>query len=417
MCKNEKILVFLHSKMKKFVLITLAFIALVPSGMAQLVPLVSGERNVLSLDLNRLYSYNRYELSRWGLGLQYDINFSEKNSFKTLSLSGYGAYGYADERFKWGLKADLQSRLRHQSHSYVEFFHDLTPDGSRSLNAYQLLSFNSTGSYMTRLFSDTWRLTVGFSRLVTPAVTQSFELRLSRERYLHNGISLFYPSSWSELKGLPHHDFVEGRLFVAYTSGFRGEFVVGVCGDFPDIFSEDFLRQQMFLRLLLQYDKGFYFSPFEFDFFAQAGYVNRDAPYSRLFDLGGTWGSPIAMGQGLLTARPNEFVTNLFALVNLRLATQKPLFDWFNPLLAIGTSPTPFVLCNAAWGKMGDYTGAEVPDKGIAEVGGGVDGLLVWGAVKWGGAVVYRLTPESADYHFSDPKDNLVFLLTAQLKL
>jgi hypothetical protein len=85
--------------MKKFVLITLAFIALVPSGMAQLVPLVSGERNVLSLDLNRLYSYNRYELSRWGLGLQYDINFSEKSSFKTLSLSGYGAYGYADERF------------------------------------------------------------------------------------------------------------------------------------------------------------------------------------------------------------------------------------------------------------------------------------------------------------------------------
>ena len=403
--------------MKRIVLLALALIALMPSGMAQLLPLISGERNVLSLDLSHLYNYNQYEKSRWGLGLQYDINFAEKSRFKTLTLSGYGAYGYGDERFKWGLKADLLSGQRYPTHSYVSFFHDLTADASRTLNAYQLLNFNATGAYMTRRFSDTWRLTLGFSRQATAHSTGSVELRLSRERGLHSGLTLIYPSTYSELKGLPHCDFVEGRLFVAHTSGFRGELLVGVCGDFPDIFSENFLRQQSFLRLLLQYDKEFYFSAFEFDLFAQTGFVNSDAPYSRLFDLGGTWGSPIAMGQGLLTARPNEFVANLFALVNLRLATQKPLFDVRNAAFAIGSCPTPFVLCNAAWGKMGDYTGAEVPDKGILEVGGGVDGLIVWGAVRWGGAVVYRLTPSDADYHFSDPEDNYTFLLTAVLDL
>lgn len=412
--------------MKKIILIALFTILLLPSGMAQLVPLISGESNELSLDLNRLYNYNLYEKSRYGLGLQYDIALGGER-FNTLSLSGYGAYGYADERFKWGLKADLQGNGKHQSHTYVEFFHDLTADASRYLNTYQLLNFTSTGSFMTRLFSDTYRLTLGFSRQVTAKRADGFELRFSRERPLHAGTAQIYPPSYSDLKDLPYKDFIEGRFFVAYTSGLRGELLTGFIGSenngkLSDPDASTSYRFIPFLRLLLQYDKNFYFSAFELDLFAQCGFAqcgfaNSGAPYSRLFDLGGTWGSPLALQRALLTARPNEFVTNLFSLITLKLTTQEPLFRLYSNLFAIGTAPSPFLLCDAAWGKMGDYEGAYVPDKGIAEVGAGVDGLLVWGAVKWGGAVVYRLTPESAAYHFSDPKDNLTFLFTAQLNL
>lgn len=394
-----------------FALLTL--LALPMGGRGQMMVLYnSAGGNVLSFDLNRLYSYNLYEKSRWGLGLQYDIKLGG-NRFSTLSLSGYGAYGYADQRIKWGLKADLQSNLRHRSHTYVEFFHDLTPDGSRILTNYQLSAFNSTGSFMTRLFSDTYRLTLGFSRQATAKRTDGLELRISRERALHYGTTQIYPPSYSDLKDLPHMDFVEGRLFAAHTSGLRGELLAGFYGTFENLSQS----MQSFLRLLLQYDNVFYFSAFELDLFAQCGFANSDAPYSRLFDLGGTWGSPIALGRSLLTARPNEFVTNLFSLINLKLGTQEPLFRLNNEILAIGTAPSPFLLCNAAWGKMGDNEGYSVPDKGIAEVGAGIDGILVWGAVQWGGAVVYRLTPESAAYHRPDTKDNLALLLTARLNL
>lgn len=397
--------------MKKLILISLSLIALLPSGMAQLIPLLPwGSKNELLLDPNRIYSYNQYEKSRWGLGLQYDINFSPESKFKTLSLSGYGAYGYADERFKWGVKADLQSNGKHQSHSYVEFFHDVTADGSRYMNAYQIFNFTSTGSFMTRHFSDTWRLTVGFSRQSTARRTDGYELRISRERPLHSGTTQIYPSSYSDLKNIQPTDFVEGRIFVAHTSGLRGELLAGTYGDFADFFHS----MQPFVRLLLQYDNEIYFSAFELDLFAQGGFANADAPYGRLFDLGGTWGSPLMMGRSLLTARPNEFTANLFTLASVKLTTQKPLFRWVNDLFLVGTAPSPFLLANVAWGKS---NGAWSPDKGIAEVGAGVDGIMVWGAVRWGGAVVYRLTPSSAAYHLTETKDNLTFLLTAKLDI
>lgn len=402
--------------MKKIVLITMALIALLPSSMAQLIPLASGVRNTLSLDINSIFNYNQYEKSRWGLGLQYDIALDGER-FRALVLSGYGAYGYEDTRFKWGLKVDLQSKLTHQSHTYISFSHDLSPDAARYLIPYQLTSFTSTGSFMARLFSDAYRLTLGFSRQATVKRTDCFELRLSRERYLHYGTTQIYPSSYSNLKDLPHMDFVEGRVFVAHNSGLRGELLAGIYGNFTDIFSANINRQQAFLRLLLQYENEFYFSAFELDLFAQGGVANSGAPYSRLFDLGGTWGSPLALEKSLLTARPNEFTTNLFTLINLKLTTQLPLFRFDSPLLALGTAPSPFLLCNVAWGIMGEYTGASVPDKGIAEVGAGIDGIIVWGAVRWGGAVVYRLTPSSADYHYPDSKDNLLFLFTAQLDM
>jgi hypothetical protein len=72
-------------------------------------------------------------------------------------------------------------------------------------------------------------------------------------------------------------------------------------------------------------------------------------------------------------------------------------------------------MCNAAWGTVDKSSSLQAPDKGILEVGGGVDGLLVWGSVQWGAAVAYRLTPTSAAYHLPATEDNFVFLLTAKL--
>ena len=90
--------------MRKYFLIAMAFIALPMSAMGQLIPLLpEGTKNQLWLDPDRVFDYNQYEKSRWGAGLQYDINFdttAQHHMFKMLSLGGYGAYGYADQRWK-----------------------------------------------------------------------------------------------------------------------------------------------------------------------------------------------------------------------------------------------------------------------------------------------------------------------------
>lgn len=405
--------------MKKTFLIALCFIALPMSTMAQLISLSSTEsRNKLWLDPNRIYDYNLYEKSRWGLGLQYDINFKTEKElnamenptgFKTLSFSGYGAYGYGDQRFKWGLKADLQGASTKQSHTYLEISHDLTADASRTLSTPDFNILRAPASFMTNFFSDSYRLTLGHSRKITKRIFESLELRLSRERPLHDDFYLFYPASYSELKDLKYNDYIEGLIYVAHTSGWSAQLIVG---------TTDVTPLNPFSRLLVQYDHHFYFSFLNLGIFAQAGgVVSNETPYSRMFDLGGTWGSPLLLNHALLTARVNEFTANVFSMVNLKLTTRKPLAEFYNKLLAIGTSPQPFLLCNAAWGYLWEQTNYIAPDRGIAEVGAGIDGLLVWGEIHWGFGVVYRLTPEAAPYHFSDPKDNLTYLFTAYLDL
>ena len=414
--------------MKKVTLITLSLIALPLCTMAQMIPLSSAEsKNQLWIDPGRVYDYNLYEKSRWGIGLQYDINFKTEKElvtmenpkgFKALSLSGYIAYGYADQRFKWGLKADLQGVSKKQSHTYLSFFHDLTPDASRTLTVPTINILTLPASFMTSSFSDTYRFTLGYTRKASKSSTENFELCLSRERPLHYGSTLFYPQSYSELNNILHFDFIESQFYIAYTSGWSAQLLAGgmqynhTMG--PKSTPSNFGSKKWtpFARLLVQYDRHFYLSFLDLGIFAQAGAVTPKVPTSRMFDLGGSWGSPLLLNHSLLTARPNEFTANIFGMINLKLTTVDPLFKFYNRLFDIGTSPQPFLLANAAWGK-----GSEAPDQGIAEAGAGIDGLLVWGLVYWGFGMVYRFTPESAYYHLPDPKDNYTFLFTAHIDL
>ena len=367
--------------MRKSILIALTLIALPMSAMAQMIPLLpSGSKNELWLDPDRIYDYNQYEKSRWGLGLQYDINFdtASKPTFKTLSLSAYGAYGYADQHFKWGVFADLQGASRRQSHTYIEFFHDLTADASRTLFTPNLSILRSPASFMSRLFSDTYRFTLGFSNRPTKNLFESIELRLSRERLLHDDYGeIFYPT-YSELKDLAAYNFAELNLTLFHVLGLSGRVTLGAYNTDNDKDGEFFVRTQ------LEYDRTISYYFLKFQIFGQGGWV------------GGT--------------------ASLFAMVNMKLTTRNPLFEYYNNIIALGTSPSPFLLCNGAWGtSFDDFYLA--PEKGFGEVGAGIDGLLVWGMVDWGIGVVYRLTPASADYHFTDPKNNFALFFTATLEL
>ncbi|MBR1765809.1 MAG: hypothetical protein IJ745_02050 [Bacteroidales bacterium] len=387
---------------------------------------MSGLHRILDLplyvDQDRIYNYNQYEKSRWGLGIYYghtaeDLDRSGEppaGFFDRLFAGGYVGYGYADKRWKWGLDVAYWTNPspRRKGNVYASLFHDLTPEAGRTLGRFSLAEFNSSSSFMARLFSDTWRLTAGYSSRIGKNTTANLALRLSDERKLYGSSGLLYPRSDDDWDALQHSCFAEGVLSFAHNNGLSGEMVVGRSN------GEWWVDTGFYVRVLLQYQRNFKFKkpfkPFYLNTFAQAGATTDGTPFSRQFNLGGTWGSPLMLGQSMQTARLDEFAANLFALASLRFGFRTPLFDLYNNDFVIGTAPRPFVMAGAMWGlSYGDHMPA--PDRGFAEVGAGIDGVVRWGVTDLGVAVAYRLAPANSIYHFDKTSDNLLILFTVSL--
>lgn len=411
--------------MKKSTLLTTLLIMLPLSAIGQYTRINSAQsRNALYFNVDRLWSYNLYEKSRWGLGLRYDINFDPQSSLKTLSLDGYVGYGYADQRVKWGLQADLLGSHKRKPHAYLGFFHDLTQDASRDLDGYDLTSFTSSYAFMIRRFSETDRLYAGAGFSPNGKLTLGAEVRLARERRLFDQYSLYYPVDADERALFPLHRYLEGRFTASHTNGLSAELLVGTAD--ADIFGVH-ADYPLYARLLGQYRHTFKVAKlFSLKTFAQAGVTSADLPYSRHFDIGGIWSSPLALERALSVAMPNEFTANAFALATLKFGFSEPLFKFYLNAISIGMAPRPFVMVGGEWGQLWeqddeglrwhDEIEVMAPSRGIAEVGAGIDGLIRWGAVDWGFAVAYRLTPSTAPYAFAEKSDNLSFLITAYLR-
>lgn len=399
----------------------IALLTLLPTGAgAQMVMLNSDTTHYkLWFDVNRVFNYNLYEHARWGGGLQCDIKLNSR-VLRQLTLGGYVAYGYADERVKWGVKTDLMGCSKREPHLYAEFFHDLTRDASRTLDDYSVSNFSANDGFMASQFSDCHRLTAGLSSGLGGKYRGGAEVRLSREQPLYNPSLLLYPKTREEWDLLPTQRYLETRLFFSHEKGWKGELLTGYSRG-------DLVERTLFARALLQYAHTYPLGFLDLQCYAQGGTTVGKAPYSRMFDLGGISGSPLLLERSLVTARPNEFISDYFGLTILTLGLHKPLFSFYNEMLQLGSRPRPFVTAGAIWGGLwGDgvignattgFLELQAPDRGIAEVGAGIHGILRWGYVDWGLAVAFRLTPPSAPYHLTGIDNNRVWILTAELSL
>ncbi|MBP3764115.1 MAG: hypothetical protein J6I49_09630 [Bacteroidales bacterium] len=411
--------------MKRSIVLTVCAISLATSALGQYVRINDkGSKSGLYFNLDRLWAYNIYEASRWGGGLRYDLWLGDRGALRTLSLEGYVGYGYSDQRLKWGLQADLQSRLKGQPHLFGGYFRDLTHDASRRIDRYSLSALTANFDFMARRFSETDRFYFGLGGLLGAATAVDAEVRYSRERRLFDQNRLFYPASPEERDEFPLYRLLEFSLAVRHKSGLRGELTVG--GGHNDAFgTRDYFGT--YGRLLVQWDTTLYRKHLYLHPYVQAGATTRGLPYSRHFDLGGTSGSPLLFSRALATAQANEFTANLFGLLSVKAGFRTPLFKLDLDFLSLGLCPRPFVVAGAAWGRLWDedeeglvwHDNIEMqsPSRGIAEAGVGIDGILRIGAVDWGAALVWRLVPPSAPYRLRNKEDNLTLLFTAVLVL
>ena len=374
----------------------------------------------LQLDLGRLWSYNLYEHSRWGAGLRFMYPYRQDT--RCFGADGYYGYGVEDRKSKWGLTLDWMRTGKHERHFYLRAAYDLAAAGSRLMEVMQLTDFSQNASFMSRRMSHTERVTVGWNKQMSSTLRINAEWHYSAEQRLYDSNGLLYPESYYLKERKTLYSYPELTLGAQWTWGLKVELMTGQTEE------SDNCTPLSYLRTLVQYEHCFHFSDIQLHVFSQTGYsdgFNHEVPYSRMFDLGGTWGAPLHFEHCLLTARPNEFTANTFILISLRLGTERPLWQWWSDFAQIGCNPRPFIALNTAWGHLWGQNASgerrwqgldlQAPNMGIVEPVAGIDGLLRWGAVDWGVAVAYRLEPPTAPYRLETMKDNLALLFTASL--
>ena len=368
----------------------------------QLLLAGSEDRTALYLNLDKAWNYNYYEHSRWGAGLRVAYRHS-------LALDGYLVYGTFDQQWKYGLALTECFNKTRQFAFYQRFEHDYFAIGSRRFDTPWDDVGSPLGGFLSSRMTVQNRLTLGF-RWATSQADWAVELVRQEAGCLFDDVSFLYLVQGHEIT---MNDIWYGRFLFRHASGLRLQAEIG-----PSL---------SMARLLAQFKNTLQFSHFTLKYMVQGGVSAPSSDYENMFDLGGTWGASLYIGDNLLTARPNEFTANNFVLLSLRLQTHRPLFDFYSALFQLGSNPTPFVGINLAWGHSWhqDSYGQclwqsmfiQTPYLGILEPSLGLDGIIRWGAVDWGAAFAYRIVPQSAPYHLESARENITFLITAKLNI
>ncbi|MCR4659292.1 MAG: hypothetical protein K5650_03240 [Bacteroidales bacterium] len=375
--------------------------------------------------MDRLFNYNLYEHARWGAGLRYIYSLDGSPAGRQLWVDAYGGYGVADQAFKYGGALSFKNGGNGQMRVGLSYVDDLERAASRNLEGYSLTNLSANSVYMATRFSHIRRATASVQGRVAPRWTASANLRYSVEEYLFTQTGMVYPT----LNGgnhLPLRRFAE----LAATADRSGTFKLFLLAGLTNLPYSSTLNENgqliennvFFIRGIAQYSKTVAVgSKGQFDLFGQLGASNAEAPYSRIFDLGGTWGSAFYFSHALLTLRPAELAANCYAQLCLRLATVKPLWN-----LGGYSAPKVYAQVNgvigALWdgGRLAEATYTDgltlyAPTKGLLEFSAGVSNLLTLSGISIGFAAAWQVAPESAVYYRSNPADRLALLSSATL--
>lgn len=181
------------------------FLAKLAEGKAGLGP--------VDINLDRVYRYNSYEGSRWGLGLQTNDSIS-----RHFSLGAWAGYGVHDAHWKWGGFAEAYFDSYKESSVRVEYEHDLRDPGR--IRLYPELDNNYLRNYLIHYADayDAYSLSLGH-RFGYLGTTLSFR---------HEQVSPQYDYNWNwEGKNAKDYTADEVSLRLRYAFAERSAPVFG----------------------------------------------------------------------------------------------------------------------------------------------------------------------------------------------
>ncbi len=388
---------------------------------AELYPkLMSGKipMNILDIDISKVYSFNKYEGSRLGIGL-----YTNENLSKLISLGGFVGYGFKDSKLKYGGQLVFDINRSKEIQLKFSYQNNLKEPGLDLNEDYTILSF---GDYFRRYIA--YRL----DNFIEEKAELNF--RLFRFIKVSTGLSIkeMRPTYEYQYKGIPLTNFHADEIQISVKYAFGEESAT--------IGSQRIINKKGNPIVNITYKKGinlfnkqsYTYNRIEstLDIIAYkgrigqsnirlaSGLIDKSVPYSLLFTSEGSNNStlPLVMNNTFQTMKPYEFLSdkylNLFYSHNFgSLLFKSPKFK-----------PQFVIVQNSGWGTLrnSSYQGIDFKekDKGYLESGLIINNILKLKYINafyigFGIGTFYRY----GYYSFDKPRDNFAFKLSASISL
>ncbi|WP_073293764.1 hypothetical protein [Chryseobacterium polytrichastri] len=142
--------------------------------------LLNGQIRVKSLDfaIDEVVNYNSYEGFRVGLKAKLNENFNPY-----FSPDYYFAYGFKDDKWKYGIGLDMKTTLEKNSYFRVEYYNDVTASGEfyRKLWSFKMRTMNYGNNINNDRYFHFRGASVSYNNDITNALTLVFATRRNLE--------------------------------------------------------------------------------------------------------------------------------------------------------------------------------------------------------------------------------------------
>ncbi len=403
----------------------MAYLSKLPDGKIPIGP--------VDMDIKRLFSYNQYEHTRLGLGLQ-----TNERVIKWLSVGGWSGYGFGDRQWKYGAFAELYADKTKEFMFRISYSDDLTDPGRVRINkdldksylTYYLLQRvdevrTTTLSVKKRI--DYWNIQVsGSMQHITPMYNYALHYNNELlETFTANeaALSLRYAYAERTAPVFGYYNSLGSRYPVWY-----GKVTTGVLGSDQDANVHIPYTQAV---SAIVWHKHINRLGYE-HFLAEGGKSWSDGtlPLSKLFagngfkyDSKGALQSSLYTFGGMMTIYPYQMYTDQFVNVIIRHDFDWKLYKASMSGTSFSSAPNISLQYNVLYGTMDHperqtIAAFNVPDKGYNEAGMILNNLLrlkylniYYLTLNIG--YFYHITPIQAKY--ADQNGRLTFGLGVEL--
>ncbi len=366
----------------------------------------------LNIDLDKFIHYNKYEGIYLGLGVHTNQELS-----KTLTIGGYGGYGFRDKTAKYGMNVSVILHKRSETSLKIEAYHNVLPSGVICFNAAKQRVWNTNDFYT--FFYKRMNLTTGGK------ATISFRIRPFRDFKWYAGFSAQNKTSYNgyyfqkpQSNAFSHFRF--RNVFLDFRFAFREKLIQTTKGyislgskypvaffkfthGFSTLFNGDFRYNRFDLKIEQKLHTRYYG---DLSYRLMAGKIFGDIPACNLYNSTGTYGNYTVFAPfSFSTMRPDEFLSNQYVALFISHSFKNLLFKGkglFNPQLTL--------ISNIAFGSLKHKNyhhnyNFKTLEKGYYESGFLIRKLLDLKVYDLGVGVLYRYGP----YGLSNIIDNFAF--------
>jgi hypothetical protein len=271
--------------------------------------------NKIDLDLARIYSYNRYEGSRYGLGL-----YTNEHLLKFVTLGGYAGYGVKDKKMKYGGDIEFIVNRNHDWKIKYSYQNSLKEPGNDLPDAMDFLYnyFRNAMAYR-------------FDHIIENKIEGKYHISRPwkvKASFKTQNLKPLYDYSY---KGqvLPEYKADEIQLFLRYAPGERHSSWGGrrlIVSNGNPVFKFVYTRGINFLRTgSLNYNKwealmdvaAYNGRIGQSNLRIEGGYIDRSLPYGLLFTGEGSKDQffSLLIANTFQTMLPYEFLSDRYAHV------------------------------------------------------------------------------------------------------